>query len=146
MAQHAILRFEKHKGNPARSLEAHHERQKEQYASNPTLTQAGVNTTSISSSRRTLLPLHSEPYRAGRMPDKERQHTVCRYVDNRQPGVFQGEIPKGDTGVLPKGTDQIFVLDDGKLVESGTHSELMEKKGLYQRLYHIQQESLGWAV
>ncbi|RHV85543.1 plasmid recombination protein, partial [Clostridium sp. OF09-36] len=37
MAQHAILRFEKHKGNPARPLEAHHERQKEQYASNPDL-------------------------------------------------------------------------------------------------------------
>ena len=35
MAKHAILRFEKHKGNPARPLEAHHERQKEQYASNP---------------------------------------------------------------------------------------------------------------
>ena len=35
MAQHAILRFEKHKGNSARPLEAHHERQKEQYASNP---------------------------------------------------------------------------------------------------------------
>ena len=35
MAQHAILRFEKHKGSPARPLEAHHERQKEQYASNP---------------------------------------------------------------------------------------------------------------
>ncbi|BAH07596.1 hypothetical protein CKR_2545 [Clostridium kluyveri NBRC 12016] len=35
MPQHAILRFEKHKGNPARPLEAHHERQKEQYASNP---------------------------------------------------------------------------------------------------------------
>ena len=42
--------------------------------------------------------------------------------------------------------DQILVLEDGRLVESGTHSELMEKKGLYQRLYHIQQESLGWAV
>ena len=35
MAQHAILRFEKHKGSLARSLEAHHERQKEQYANNP---------------------------------------------------------------------------------------------------------------
>ena len=35
MAQHANLRFEKPKGNPARPLEAHHERQKEQYASNP---------------------------------------------------------------------------------------------------------------
>ena len=35
MPQYAILRFEKHKGNPARALEAHHERQKEKYASNP---------------------------------------------------------------------------------------------------------------
>lgn len=29
MAQHAILRFEKHMGNPTRPLEAHHERQKD---------------------------------------------------------------------------------------------------------------------
>lgn len=35
MAQYAILRFAKHKGTPARAMEAHHERQKEQYASNP---------------------------------------------------------------------------------------------------------------
>lgn len=35
MPQYTILRFEKHKGNPARPLEAHHERQKEKYASNP---------------------------------------------------------------------------------------------------------------
>ena len=35
LPQYAILRFAKHKGNPARPLEAHHERQKEQYASNP---------------------------------------------------------------------------------------------------------------
>lgn len=42
--------------------------------------------------------------------------------------------------------DQILVLENGKLVEHGTHEELMAKKGLYQKLYHIQQESLGWAV
>ena len=35
MPQYAILRFAKHKGSPARPLEAHHERQKEKYASNP---------------------------------------------------------------------------------------------------------------
>lgn len=35
MAQHAILRFTKHKAGPAGALEAHHERTKEQYASNP---------------------------------------------------------------------------------------------------------------
>lgn len=42
--------------------------------------------------------------------------------------------------------DQILVLDNGKLVEYGTHNELMRKNGLYHKLYHIQQESLGWAV
>ena len=35
MAQHAILRFTKHKAGPAGALEAHHERKKELYASNP---------------------------------------------------------------------------------------------------------------
>ena len=35
MAQHVILRFKTHKSNPARPLEAYHEKQKEQYASNP---------------------------------------------------------------------------------------------------------------
>lgn len=42
--------------------------------------------------------------------------------------------------------DQILVLDDGKLVEYGTHNELIKKKGVYQKLYHIQQESLGWTI
>ncbi|WNX83838.1 MobV family relaxase [Agathobaculum sp. NTUH-O15-33] len=40
MPQYTILRFEKHKGNPARPLEAHHERQKEKYASNPDIDMA----------------------------------------------------------------------------------------------------------
>ena len=42
--------------------------------------------------------------------------------------------------------DQIIVLDNGKLVDCGTHDELMKKKGLYHKLFYIQQESLGWAV
>lgn len=37
MPQYAILRFEKHKGGSCRALEAHHERQKEKYASNPNI-------------------------------------------------------------------------------------------------------------
>ncbi len=51
MAQHAILRFEKHKGNPARPLEAHHERQKEQYASNPDIDTSRSNRTRRDSTR-----------------------------------------------------------------------------------------------
>jgi ATP-binding cassette subfamily B protein len=44
------------------------------------------------------------------------------------------------------GADKIIVLNNGKLVEEGTHDTLIAKKGLYEKLYHIQQESLGWSV
>ena len=44
------------------------------------------------------------------------------------------------------GADKIIVLHEGRLAEEGTHEELMNNKGLYERLYRIQQESLGWSV
>lgn len=34
--------------------------------------------------------------------------------------------------------DKIIVLDEGKLIEAGTHSELISKNGLYATLYEIQ--------
>ncbi len=34
--------------------------------------------------------------------------------------------------------DRILVLEDGRLKESGTHQQLLEQGGLYQRLYDIQ--------
>lgn len=42
--------------------------------------------------------------------------------------------------------DQIIVLNEGRLVEEGTHDALLAKKGLHARLFGIQQESLGWSV
>ncbi len=38
------------------------------------------------------------------------------------------------------GCDKIMYIDDGGIVECGSHSELMEKKGLYYRLYTAQME------
>jgi ATP-binding cassette subfamily B protein len=44
------------------------------------------------------------------------------------------------------GADKIAVLDDGRLVEEGRGEELLERDGLFARLYRIQQESLGWGI
>lgn len=35
----------------------------------------------------------------------------------------------------------IYVLDRGRLAESGTHSELMEKQGIYYQLYQLQNDN-----
>jgi len=37
--------------------------------------------------------------------------------------------------------DHIVVLDDGKIVQTGTHGELLEQGGLYAELYHMQFEA-----
>lgn len=42
--------------------------------------------------------------------------------------------------------DKIIVLKEGRLVEEGTHAELMKLSGLYHRLYALQNESMEWAV
>lgn len=42
--------------------------------------------------------------------------------------------------------DRIIVLDNGRVQEVGRHDELIAKKGLYHKLFTIQQESLGWSV
>ncbi len=36
--------------------------------------------------------------------------------------------------------DQILVVDDGKIVERGTHDELMKENGYYKQLYEAQFE------
>lgn len=42
--------------------------------------------------------------------------------------------------------DQIVVLNEGRLVESGTHDELMKREGLYHHLYAVQSENMRWTV
>jgi ABC-type multidrug transport system fused ATPase/permease subunit len=34
--------------------------------------------------------------------------------------------------------ERIIVLEDGRVTESGTHRELLEKNGHYRRVYDIQ--------
>ena len=38
--------------------------------------------------------------------------------------------------------DTIYVIDGGEIVESGTHKNLLSKKGEYWELYNIQKDTL----
>ena len=40
-----------------------------------------------------------------------------------------------------KNADTILVMDEGDIVETGTHDELMERKGFYEKLYNSQFEN-----
>jgi ATP-binding cassette subfamily B protein len=45
-----------------------------------------------------------------------------------------------------KGVDRVLVMHKGQLVEEGTHAELMEKRGIYYRLYLLQYKGQEEAV
>ena len=42
--------------------------------------------------------------------------------------------------------DMIFVLENGRLKESGTHKDLLQKQGLYAHLWDIQNETESWRM
>jgi ATP-binding cassette subfamily B protein len=63
------------------------------------------------------------------------------------------ELVKGRTVIViahrlrtVMGADNIAVLTDGRLAECGGSEELLAQNGLFARLYHTQQESLGWTA
>ena len=39
-----------------------------------------------------------------------------------------------------KNADQIIVMDEGKIIETGSHNQLYDKKGMYYNLYNVQFE------
>lgn len=44
------------------------------------------------------------------------------------------------------GADNIIVLEQGQVVEQGTHNELMEQHGLYEKLFSIQADNAEWSL
>ncbi len=42
--------------------------------------------------------------------------------------------------------DKIVVLEEGRVAEEGTHQQLLDRNGLYHKLYHLQCESLAWKI
>ena len=42
--------------------------------------------------------------------------------------------------------DQILVLDDGHIVQKGTHRQLIRQEGIYQRFVKIRELAEGWSI
>lgn len=45
-----------------------------------------------------------------------------------------------------KNADQILVIDSGHLVQSGTHSTLVNEDGIYKRFIDIRKQAIGWKI
>ena len=113
-APHAILRFAKHKAGPAGALEAHHERTKEQYASNP-----DIDTSRSKDNFHIIQP--AGKYR--RETDRRIRHHVRGHLDNRKPGVLHGQEQERGTSLL-HGGGSLYGEEGGAgqyLFRRGTH-------------------------
>lgn len=76
--------------------------------------------------------------------DPENEHLIQNAVT---------ELSRGKTVIVIahrlatiENADQILVIDNGKIAEKGTHSELMNNNGIYRRFAEIRQAAEQWTI
>ena len=45
-----------------------------------------------------------------------------------------------------RNADTIFVVDKGKIVQQGTHDELVKSEGIYRRFVDSRKQAIGWKL
>ena len=72
--------------------------------------------------------------------------------ETRVQAAFE-ELSKGKTLIMiahrlstVMNADRIYVMDDGKCMEAGDHTELMSRNGLYKRMFDEYTRSIEWKV
>ncbi|MBA3468714.1 MAG: ABC transporter ATP-binding protein [Herpetosiphonaceae bacterium] len=68
--------------------------------------------------------------------DTETEHLIQQALDQLMEGRTTFVIAQ--RLLTLKNADQILVLDDGRIVQRGTHSQLLQQPGLYREIYDLQ--------
>ncbi|MCY1616739.1 ABC transporter ATP-binding protein/permease [Staphylococcus pettenkoferi] len=75
--------------------------------------------------------------------DPENEHLIQSAIDHLSEGKTMTIAHKINT---IKNADQIIVLDEGQIVQRGTHQELIQEHGIYRDFLSIRDQSESWKI
>lgn len=76
--------------------------------------------------------------------DPENEHLIQSAIDHLSEGKTMITIAHKINTI--KNADQIIVLDEGQIVQRGTHQELMQEHGIYRGFLSIRDQSESWKI
>lgn len=76
--------------------------------------------------------------------DPENEHLIQRALKELSKGKTTLMIAHRLTSI--KNVDKILVIDQGKIIESGSHSDLIDKNGMYKKMWDEYQKSITWKI
>ena len=76
--------------------------------------------------------------------DPENEHLIHEALKGLTKGKTVLMIAHRLTSIT--GVDNILVINKGKIAEQGTHSELIDKKGVYNNMWNEYQQSVRWTI
>jgi ATP-binding cassette subfamily B protein len=76
--------------------------------------------------------------------DPENEHTIQKAIS----ALVHGKtiIIIAHRLATIQNADQILVVDDGRIVQQGTHAELLQQEGVYKRFLSIRETAEGWSM
>ena len=76
--------------------------------------------------------------------DPENEHELLAAINELTKGKTLISIAHRLTTV--RDADQIVVLDQGRIVQQGTHAELAAQEGIYRHFLQLRSQSIGWQL